>query len=232
MTTIGTIGAGKIGSAFARLAQNAGVDITLSNSRGADSLRDLASSIGEHVTAGDTADAVRADVIVLTIPLRAVTALPSDLLDGKVVIDTSNYYPQRDGAITDLDENRTTTAELVQAHFPGARIVKAGNNIFSGHLETLGRPAGGERAVLAIASDDADATAVVTALLDDLGYDVLNTGALADSWRFERDRPAYGIPYVANPEDLATFVPGQSTPIAGRLASATDLATALAAATR
>src|SRR6185369_14839499 len=109
-------------------------------------------------------------------------------LRGKVVIDTCNYYPQRDGQIAALDDETTTTSEIVQAHLPESKVVKAFNNISYVHLLTLARPHGSpDRSVLAIAGDDADAKAEVTSFLDDLGYDAYDVGPLAEGWRYQRD---------------------------------------------
>ena len=199
MTTIGLIGSGNIGSTVARLAVDAGYDVVVSNSRGPETLSDLASSLGDHARAGTTQEAAQADLVVLTIPLGKVDALPADLLDGKVVVDTGNYYPQRDGRIDALEDGSATTSGLVQQHFPGARIVKGFNNIYSAHLGTLKRPAGAsDRNTLMIAGDDAEAKREVTEFFDRIGYDTFDTGSLADSWRFQRDQSAYANAYAAD----------------------------------
>ena len=113
------------------------------------------------------------------------------------MLDTINYYPQRDGQVAELDEKRTTTSQLLQDHLQGSHVVKAFNNIFFKHLGTLQRPAGApDRATLLIAGDDDDAKKTATAFIESLGYDVLDSGSLADSWRFERDEPAYAAAYA------------------------------------
>ena len=120
---------------MARLAVAAGHDVVLSNSRGPETLADLVSQLGPHARAATTREAAQAgDVVVVTIPLRAYQSVPADPLRGKVVIDTMNYYPQRDGRVPELDDESTTTSELVQAHLPEARVVKAFNNIHFAHL--------------------------------------------------------------------------------------------------
>ncbi|MGZ4498188.1 MAG: NADPH-dependent F420 reductase, partial [Nocardioides sp.] len=119
MTTIGLIGAGNIGSTVARLAVNAGHDVVLSNSRGPETLADLVAELGDHARAATAAEAAAAgDVVVVTIPLKSYRDVPVEPLRGKVVIDTNNYYPQRDGEIAELEDESTTTAELLQAHLP------------------------------------------------------------------------------------------------------------------
>ncbi len=130
---------------------------------------------------------------MVTIPLKAYRAVPVEPLAGKVVIDTNNYYWQRDGHFPELDEETTTSSELLQAHLPQSKVVKAFNHITSADLASQGQPAGTpDRRALAIAGDDADAKAVVTSLLDSFGYDVIDAGPLSQGWRFQPDTPAYG----------------------------------------
>ena len=229
MTTIGFIGSGNIGSTVARLAVEAGHDVVLSNSRGPDTLQDLVAELGPRARAGTAEDAARAgDLVVLTIPLKNVSDVPTGHLTGKVVIDTSNYYPQRDGQIATLDDQTATTSGLVQSLLPGSTVVKGFNNINYLHLGSLQRPTGSaERSVLPIAGDDADAKAAVAAFIDGLGYDAYDAGSLADSWRFDVGTPAYGRPY--NVDATGTYPPPADS---GRQATADDLREALAAARR
>jgi predicted dinucleotide-binding enzyme len=141
-------------------------------------------------------------VVLVTIPLKAYRDVPVEPLRGKTVLDTMNYYPQRDGTIAELEEESTTTSELLQAHLPDSHVVKVFNNIFFQHLASLARPAGAEdRSALAIAGDDAAAKKKVTELLDELGYDTLDLGPLAEGWRIQRDTAAYGMQYSADPAD-------------------------------
>lgn len=193
MTTIGFIGSGHIGGTLARLAVAHGYEVVVSNSRGPQTLVDLVAELGDHARAGTAQEAAEAgDVVVVTIPLRNYRQVPVDPLAGKVVIDTNNYYPQRDGAIAELDSERTTTAELLQAHLPTSKVVKAFNHITAADLAVSGTPAGtpGRRA-LAIAGDDTQAKASVATLIDGLGYDVVDAGPLAEGWRIQRDTPGY-----------------------------------------
>ena len=203
MTTIGLIGSGNIGSALAHLTVAAGHDVVLSNRRGPDSLAALVAELGPRARAATPQEAAEAgDLVVVTIPLAAYRSVPVDPLRGKVVIDTNNYYPQRDGQIAELDDESTTTSELLQAHLPDSKVVKVFNNIFFQHLATLARPSGAEdRSALAIAGDDAEAKATVTRLLDEIGYDALDLGPLSEGWRIQRDTAAYGTQYAADPED-------------------------------
>ena len=150
MATIGLIGSGHIGSTLARLAVAAGHDVVLSNSRGPETLTDLVGELGPQARAATPAEAAAAgDLVVVTVPLKAYREVPVEPLRGKVVIDTNNYYPQRDGQVAELDDESTTVSELLQAHLPESRVVKAFNNIYFGHLGTLQRPHGDpERSVL------------------------------------------------------------------------------------
>ncbi len=194
MTTLGLIGAGHIGSQLARLGVAYGYNVIVSNSRGPETLAELVDELGPSARAATVADAAReSDLVVVTMPLKNIGTLPADAFDGKTVIDTNNYYPQRDGQIAALDDETTTVSELLQEQLPGAHVVKAFNNIFASALTADGLPAGdpGRRA-LAIAGDDADAKAAVTAFIDSIGFDVVDAGPLAEGWRYQKDTPAYG----------------------------------------
>ena len=192
--TIGLIGAGHIGSQLARLAVQHGYDVVVSNSRGPDTLKDLVRELGPLARAGTPAQAASAgDIVVVTIPLKNVGDVPVAPLAGKIVIDTNNYYPQRDGHIAELDDESTTTAELLQAHLPTSKVVKAFNHIQAAQLTTDGQPAGSaNRRGLVIAGDDPAAKATVTDLLDKFGFDTVDAGPLKEGWRIQRDTPGYG----------------------------------------
>jgi predicted dinucleotide-binding enzyme len=195
MTTIGFIGSGNIGSTLARLAIAAGYDVVLSNSRGPATLAELVGRLGPSARAATVDEAAAAgDLVVVTIPLKAYESVPVAPLAGKVVIDTNNYYPERDGRFAELDAETTTSSELLQRHLPDARVVKAFNHIYFEDLVTQGQPAGtpGRRA-LAIAGDDADARKTVGALIDEFGFDVVDAGPLAEGWRYQRDTAAYVV---------------------------------------
>ena len=193
-TTIGFIGSGNIGSQLARLAVADGYRVIMSNSRGPETLQDLVAELGDAARAGTAEDAATGgDVVVVTVPLKSLDAVPVEPLAGKLVIDTCNYYPQRDGRIDDLEDESTTTSELVQRHLPGSSVVKAFNTIHYAQLTTDGAPAGAAgRRALPIAGDDPDAKQAVVELLDEFGFDAVDAGSLAEGWRFQRDTPAYG----------------------------------------
>ncbi len=197
--TLGLIGTGMIGSALARLAVAADLDVFLSNSRGPDSLAELLAELGPKARAGTPSEAAQAgDLVVATIQLGRYRQLPVAALDGKIVIDTMNYYPDRDGPIAELEDGALTSSELVARHLPGSRVVKAFNNIEFRRLFLLARPTGApDRSALPIAGDDAAATAQVSSLLDTLGYDAVNIGGLGQSWRSQPGTPVYVAPYLS-----------------------------------
>jgi predicted dinucleotide-binding enzyme len=212
MTTVGFIGSGNIGGTVARLAVAAGYDVVLSNSRGPDTLKDLVDELGPRARAATPAQAAQAgDLVVVSVPLHAYRSVPAEPLAGKVVLDTNNYYPQRDGHITALDDGSATSSQLLQEHLPTAKVVKTFNNIYFKHLAVLGRPSGAaDRSALPIAGDDPDARAEAAAFLDTIGYDAVDVGPLAETWRYQPDRPAYGSVYSgqsgeARPVDAATL---------------------------
>lgn len=199
MTTLGLIGSGNIGSTVARLAIAAGLDVVLSNSRGPETLADLVAELGPRARAVTADEAAAAgDIVVVTVPLRNYRQVPVAPLAGKVVIDTNNYYPDRDGTFPEVENGSTTTGELLQKHLPTSKVVKAFNNIYFAHLGQLARPIGSpDRTALPIAGDDADAKAAAAQLLDVLGYDAVDVGPLSESWRFQVNTPVYADAYAS-----------------------------------
>jgi len=200
MTTIGFIGAGHIGGTLAQLAISHGYDVVVSNSRGPETLTDLVEKLGDRARAGTSAEAAAAgDVVVVTIPTKNVNDVPVEPLTGKVVIDTNNYYPQRDGHIEPLDNESTTVSELLQTHLPASHVVKAFNHIMFSDLATQGAPAGApDRRALAVAGDSDEARTAVSQLIDELGFDAVDAGPLAEGWRYQRDTAAYVRRYDAD----------------------------------
>ncbi len=194
MTTIGIIGAGRIGSQIARLAVENDYNVVISNSRGPETLSALIAELGPKAHAATAVEAARAgDIVVVTVPMKNYRKVPVEPLAGKIVIDTDNYYPERDGHIPELDNESTTTSELLQAHLPTSKVVKAFNHIYAADLTTHGQPAGAkDRRALVIAGDDKDAKATVTHLLDQFGFDTVDAGPLREGWRIQRDTPGYG----------------------------------------
>ena len=191
---IGIIGAGHIGGTLVRRLTALGHEVSVANSRGPETLADLAAETGARaVTVRDAARGK--DVVVVTIPMRNVPALPTGLFetadDGTVVVDTGNYYPKRDGRI-DAIESGTTESRWVAQQL-GRPVVKAFNNIYARHLLERGRPAGeAGRIALPVAGDDARAKSVVIRLLDEMGFDGVDAGSLDESWRQQPGSPVYG----------------------------------------
>lgn len=191
---IGIIGAGHIGGTLARHFVDAGHEVALSNSRGPGTLGDLVDELGARAQALTAGEAARfGDVIVVSVPFGRYRELPSEAVAGKVVIDTNNYYPQRDGHFEELDHDRTTSSELLQAHLAGVRVVKAFNAILWTRLRDDGRPAGdGERVGIPISGDDEEAKQTVAQLIDQIGFDPVDGGTLAEGGRkHQPGSPAY-----------------------------------------
>lgn len=195
MTTVGIIGAGNIGTALAQGLVARGSDVVIANSRGPETLAPLIATLGGKGRALSVAEVTdAADWLIITVPLKALPDLPRDGFDSKIVLDTCNYYWERDGHIPALDDKQTTTSQLVQERLRGARVAKAFNHIQSGEILVDGRPAGAaDRRALATAADEDEAAAFAIALYDDFGFDAVNIGPLAESWRVERDQPAYVV---------------------------------------
>lgn len=199
---IGIIGAGHIGSALAGRLTSLGHSVYIANSRGPETLKDVGQKTGaQPVTAQDAAR--HGDILVVTIPLKNIPALPKDLFAGVAadvpVIDTSNYYPiLRDGRIPELETGDLTESEWVQQHL-GRPVVKVFNNIYAEHIRTKGLPKGTTgRIALPVAGDDAEAKQKVMALVEELGFDAVDDGNLHESWRQQPGTPSYGADLPAD----------------------------------
>lgn len=182
---IGIIGAGHIGGTLARHFVEVGHEVAISNSRGPEALADLVDELGGGAQAMTASEAARfGEIVIVSVPFGRYRELPAEPLPGKVVVDTNNYYPQRDGHFEELDSDRTTSSELLQAHLPGARVVKAFNAILWTRLRDDGLPAGaGERLGIPISGDDAEAKRTVAELIDQIGFDPVDAGTLAQGGR-------------------------------------------------
>jgi 8-hydroxy-5-deazaflavin:NADPH oxidoreductase len=190
---IGIIGAGMIGGTLARRLVNLGHDVVIANSRGPDTIRELAAEVG--ATAVTVAEAARrGEIVIVTIPQRAVADLPKDLFAGVpadvVVIDTGNYYPSRDGNIPAIDEGQPESGWV--AEHLGRPVIKAFNNIYFKSLLEKGTPKGTTgRIALPVAGDPPDARAKVLRLVDELGFDPVDAGSIEESWRQQPGTPCY-----------------------------------------
>jgi len=200
MTTIGFIGSGNIGQAIARQAIAHGHDVVLSNSRGPDTLAELVSDLGPRARAATSADAAAAGaIVVVTVPFKNYPQVPVEPLAGKVVIDTNNYYFERDGHFPDIDAGAATVSGKLAEHLAGAKVVKAFNSIQSAQIGDDATPAGTpERRALPIAGDDDEAKRLVGELIEEFGFDVVDAGPLREGRRFDRDQPAYGARLTAD----------------------------------
>jgi predicted dinucleotide-binding enzyme len=206
MTTVGIIGSGMIGGTVARLSVAAGYHVVVSNSRGPETLAELAAELGPLAIAGTSEQAGEAgDLVLVSIPVKAFGDVPVKPLAGKPVLDTGNYYPQRDGHIEELDTGALTSSGLLQRDLPDAHVVTVFNNIFFKHLHYLARPHGAQdRSALPIAGDDPAAKQAVTEFLDAIGYDAVDAGPLTESWRQEPGTPVYGSPYGPYTDEMGT----------------------------
>jgi predicted dinucleotide-binding enzyme len=188
---IGIIGSGNVGTTLTRGFRSAGHEVIVANSRGPRSLTGLAAETGAR--AASVEDAIRdGDVVVVAVPMKAVPDLPASAFRGKLVIDATNYFPQRDGRIEALEAG-TPESRWVAQQLSGAEVVKAFNTIVMGHLATMGRPAGApDRVALPVAGDDEQARRMVMGLVEELGFDAVDAGGLDDSWRQQPGTPVSG----------------------------------------
>jgi predicted dinucleotide-binding enzyme len=196
---IGIIGAGNIGGTLTKRLTRVGHEVWVANSRGPESLADLASETGAYA-ATITEAATNKDVVIVTIPEGRIPELPADVLDAiadsTVVIDTGNYYPRRDGRLREIEEGTTESRWVAQQI--GHPVIKAFNSIHAKHLMENGKPAGAPgRIALPVAGDDARAKKVVMELVDQLGFDPIDAGGLDDSWRQQPGSPVYGVNHDA-----------------------------------
>lgn len=191
---LGIIGSGKIGSTVARLAVDSGHEVAIANSRGPETLADLVGELGSGAGAETPEGAARyGDLVLVAIPFGRYEDLPVDELDGKVVIDATNYYPDRDGRFPEIDEGARGSSEMLSAHLPGSRIVKAFNTMYFETLAGEGRPDADakDRLVLFVAGDSGDAKREVESLIDELGFTPVDTGGLAAGGR--RQQPGTAV---------------------------------------
>lgn len=183
---IGIIGSGNIGANAARLFVRAGHEVALSNSRGGQGLETLVAELGGNTKATAIAEAADfGDIVLIAIPFGKFKTLPADGFKGKVVIDAGNYYPERDGKFAELDNDETTSSELVSSHLKEARLVKGFNTIYFKHLATQGDsslPLEDRRAIF-IAGDDSGAKEIIAKLIEEIGFAAVDTGFLHDGGR-------------------------------------------------
>jgi predicted dinucleotide-binding enzyme len=186
---IGIIGSGNIGANAARLFVRAGHEVALSNSRGGQSLEALVAELGGKAKAATIEEAARfGEVVLVAIPFGKFRTLPAHAFDGKVVIDAGNYYRQRDGKFAELDNDETTSSELLASHLKEARLVKGFNTIWSEHLATQGNTGAAleKRRAIFIAGDDSGAKEIVARLIEEIGFAAIDTGFLHEGGRSQQ----------------------------------------------
>jgi 8-hydroxy-5-deazaflavin:NADPH oxidoreductase len=182
---IAIVGTGHIGATLAERFVDVGRDVVVSNSRGPDSLSELVAELGPRASAATAADAVRGgDLIVVCVPLKAFRDVPTDGTAGKVVIDTMNYFPERDGRFEEIESGQVGSSELLAEHLGSRRVVKAFNTIVWDRLRNEGKPPGSpNRIALAISGDDAEAKVIVSELVSEIGFEPVDVGSLEDAGR-------------------------------------------------
>jgi predicted dinucleotide-binding enzyme len=192
--SIGIIGSGNIGGTAARLFARAGHSVAISNSRGPETLKGLVEEIGPNARATTVEEAAEFEEVVMeAIPFGSYEALPAERLSGKVFVTASNYYPGRDG---EIDLGGLAQSELVAGYLPGARVVKAFNTIYYVRLAGNGKPDAPleEREVIFVAGDDAEAKAIVSGIIEEIGFAPVDTGTLAESRKQEPGSRIYNVP--------------------------------------
>lgn len=196
---IGIIGAGRIGQAVARRLVTAGHEVMLSNAAGPESLAAVKKALGGKAHAGTVQDAAAyGEVVFVAIPVAAMFDLPAAELDGKIVVDATNYYPQRDGHIPELDDGSIGSSELLARDLPGSRVVKAMNTMSYVRLASEAKPPGAAgRLAIPLAGDDLAAKAIVSGLIDDMGFDPVDAGTLADGRDQQPGTAVYDRPLEA-----------------------------------
>jgi 8-hydroxy-5-deazaflavin:NADPH oxidoreductase len=193
MPTIGIIGSGHVGQSIAKAAIANGYDVILSNTQAPDSLADVVTQLGPHASAATPEEAAaRCDFAVVAIPITTIDQVPVEPLAGKVVLCTINYFPDRLGHITEIDNGTTTAPGLLQAHLPKSHVVRAFSMIDAADMSDDGHPEGDpKRRALALSGDDPDAKKLVANLYNEFGFDALDIGGLDESWRVDAGQKAF-----------------------------------------
>jgi 8-hydroxy-5-deazaflavin:NADPH oxidoreductase len=187
MSTVAVLGVGRVGSAVARAAVNAGYDVHVAGSGPAEDIALLTEIVIPGARAMTAADAVReADIVVVAVPLSKHRSIDPTSLTGKIVIDAMNYWAPVDGVLEDFETGDASSSEIVARHFSGSRVVKTLNHIGYHDLEAHATPPGTpRRRALAVASDDEAAAAQVQAMIERFGFDALYSGPLRTGQAFE-----------------------------------------------
>ena len=196
---IGVIGSGRLGTALARQLLKAGYEVRIANSRGPESLELLLSVLlpGAVATIVDEA-VVKSDIVILAIPSHQYTSLEPAIFKGKVVVDAMNYWSPTEGVIPEFVNEQDGTSEFIQSYLPAAKVVKSLNHVAYNELEEHNLPKGDpKRRAIALAGDDEPAKKQVAALIDAIGFDAVDLGALSAGKKFQPDTPLFNARYTA-----------------------------------
>ncbi|HEX6450715.1 MAG TPA: NAD(P)-binding domain-containing protein [Trebonia sp.] len=195
MATIGIIGSGHVGSNLARTAIAHGYAVVIANARGPASLAGLARELGPAARAATPAEAAAAgEFAIIAIPLSGARQLPADALPGKVVIVTTNYFPQRDGPVANLDNGTATVPGIFQTLLPASKVARAFSMVDAADMSGDGHPNGDpKRRALAFAADDPVARELVIRIYEEFGFDAVDLGGLGESWRVDPGQPAFVV---------------------------------------
>ena len=209
---IAILGAGRVGSAVARVALAAGIEVALAGSGSADALGLLASVLVPGAEAHDARGAAAsADIVVVAVPMHRFASNDPAILDGKIVVDMMNHWEPIDGSLPEFEDPARATSEVVAGQLPGSRVVKALNHVGYHELEAQHRPAGApDRQALGVAADDPAARAIVASLVDRLGFDVVELSSLHASRALQPGGPVFGAHL-----DRASFVAALATTSVG-----------------
>ncbi|WP_315058328.1 NAD(P)-binding domain-containing protein [Chryseobacterium indoltheticum] len=188
---IGIIGSGNIGNTLAGYLIALGHQVFIANSRGPETLSDIAANTGATATTAEQAAGAK-DIVIIAIPQKGMVNLPIDILSSSnaIIVDAGNYYPSRDGSVSEI-ENGATDSEWVSKVI-GHPVIKAFNNIVASSLASKAVPSGDtDRISLSVAGDDAEQKKIVMQLVDEIGFDAIDGGLLSESWRQQPGEPAY-----------------------------------------
>ena len=195
MTTIAVIGAGHLGRSFSLAAIAKGHEVVIANNSGPETIADLVEELGPKATAATAADAADAGAFaLLAVPIPAARSVAAEPLAGKTVLTTCNYFAKRDGPIAEIDSGEQTVPQYIQAHLASSKVVRAFNHLDAASIVSDGEPEGtANRRALGYAGDEPAAKKLAADLYNELGFDPVDVGGLADAWRLDVDQPTFVV---------------------------------------